>query len=240
MDNEIIVYWAPSAYSHLQGTFALLNLKPKPLINYMVKNKKNDSSAENLYQSCTAFREEFSNTFYIEYPVTTKVYFDENGKVIRNDEVSDWYLDRRSSFENANAVDLDVGVIFFCEEPLKMKITPPYFHKTKTSETAFFTAGAYDISSWFRAIIFTHQTFPNFNYMETVSGEPAMYVSFETDKKIIFKQFVLTDSLFKYGKNCVDFKKIKPFLSFKEMYERFNSGNLNKIILKEIKENLVE
>ena len=101
-------------------------------------------------------------------------------------------------------------------------------------------SGSYDISSWFRSYMFTHQLWPGNNVFETEEGDPAVYVSFDTDKKIVFKQFVLTDALFNYSTACVNYKLIKSFAPFSELYYKFKNGNLHKMVIKEIKDNLVE
>ena len=134
MSEEIVVYWAPSSFPSLQGRFALLNLNPYPLINDLVKRKNKNAKAQESYQSCTAFREEFKNTFYVNYPTTTQINLNEFGMIDRNNIDSPWYIDRLSSFEDSHAIDLDIGLIFFCEEPLKARFYPPFMHKNKSSE----------------------------------------------------------------------------------------------------------
>jgi hypothetical protein len=240
MSEEIIVYWAPASFPNLQGRFALFNLNPQPIINDFVKRKNKNSKAEESYQSCTAFREEFKNTYYINYPVSTKININDFGIIDKSCEDSPWYIDRPSSFENSYALDLDIGLLFFSEHPLKIKFSPPFMHKNKSSNFGFIMSAAYDISSWFRAYMFTHQLWPGVNSFETVEGEPALYVSFDTDKKIIFKQFVVTDKLFEYSIACVNYKNIKPFVPFSELYYKFKNGNMHKMVLNEIKKNLVE
>lgn len=240
MSEEIVVYWAPSSYPNLQGRMALLNMKPIPLINYLVKQKNKKATADESYQSCTAFREEFNNSYFLTYPVSTSIEFDENGSVKKDNPDSGWYIDRASSFENSYAVDLDLGIVFFSEESLKMRITPPFMHKTQMSDYGFMMSGGFDISSWFRSYQFTHQLWPGVNNLKTIEGEAAAYVFFDTNKKVILKQFLLTDKLFNYIQACVDYKKIKKFIPFSELYYKFKEGNLNKLVLNEIKKNLVE
>lgn len=240
MSKKSIVYWAPVSFPKLQGRFALLGLKPVPLINDLVKRKNENSSAEELYQSCTAFREGFKNTYYIKYPITTKIDVNVDGTVNKRSIDTPWFIDRKSSFSNSYALDLDLGIIFFSEDPMIASFTPPYMHKTKTSEYGFIMSGSFDISSWFRPYMFTHQLWPDINNFETIEGDAAVYISFNIDNDIEFKQFILTEKLFDYSTACVNYKFIKKFVPFKELYEKFKFGNLNKMVLKEIKENLVE
>jgi hypothetical protein len=240
MSKKTIVYWSVFSYPHLQSKFALFDLSPKSISSYIIKNRAKKSLPANTYSSCSAFKKQFKNGYYFNYPLTTEIKFDDNGDLIRDTNDINFYLPRESSLANSNAADLDLGFLFFSEDDLEIIATPPYFHKTKTSETCFVTSGSFNISKWFRPVILTHQTFPGHKTISTTEGEPSIYIFFDTENEIQFKKFVLNEKLYDYSKNCAELKITHPFLSLEEIYRRFKNGKVDKMILKEIKENLID
>jgi hypothetical protein len=240
MSKKTIVYWSVFSYPHLQSKFALYDLEPKSISSYIIKNRAKNTSPANTYSSCSSFKKQFHNGYYFNYPLTTEIKFDDNGNIIRDTNDANWYLPRESSLNNSNSADFDLGFLFFSEEDIEIMATPPYLHKTKTSETSFVTSGSFNISKWFRPVMLTHHTFPGHNSISTVEGEPSVYIFFDTENQIEFRKFVLNEKLYDYGKNCVELKLTHPFLSLEEMYTRFKNGKVDKMILKEIKENLVD
>jgi hypothetical protein len=73
MSKKTIVYWSVFSYPHLQSKFGLFDLNPKSISSYMVKNRAKKSLPANTYFSCSAFKKQFKNGYYFNYPLTTKM-----------------------------------------------------------------------------------------------------------------------------------------------------------------------
>jgi hypothetical protein len=86
-----------------------------------------------------------------------------------------------------------------------MRQVPPYMHKVKASETAWISAGSYDISKWFRPIFPSYILWEGETEVSIVKDEPDTYLQFETNKKIIdrcIEKGVFTD-WFLFASQCM-------------------------------------
>ena len=72
-------------------------------------------------------------------------------------------------------------------------------------------------------------------------GEPYFYLEFKTDKKIIFKRFVLTEALRKLSEEAVQAPmRYGKYVPLAKKYEMAKNGKLIEQVKTEILANLVE
>ena len=72
-------------------------------------------------------------------------------------------------------------------------------------------------------------------------NEPIFYVEILTDKKIKIERFMPNDNILKYSASCVNSTKtLGKLLSLNKRYKQFKESSMHKIILNEIKRNVVE
>jgi hypothetical protein len=76
--------------------------------------------------------------------------------------------------------------------------------------------------------------------VEISSNTPLAYVEFITDKKVILKRFEINDKMRKMGSACALSVSVKRNVPLYERYKLFVNSKQDKILLKEIKKNLVE
>ena len=128
----------------------------------------------------------------------------------------------------------------FAEESLQLAINSPYFQKAEHLKYGAIVPGTFDIGNWYRPIIPEFNLWADNNYFHIQSGEPLMYWHFNTDKEIILKRYERTQKLSDIADSLVGFKLVKSSSNLFSRYRNFNETSLRSIILKEIKNNLVE
>ena len=166
--EKITVYWSPWSIPERTASMMLIDLKPTPLMldiqkrrakNPVIPTSKFFEGGD--YQACSALHTFAKNIFILRSPISAEIELDENGTIIKDSVFSNWFIERISSIENSFSVDLDVGWLFFSEEPLSVEITSPYMHKTAHQDYGFTPAAQMDISSWFRPLLSIFQLWQN-------------------------------------------------------------------------------
>lgn len=130
--------------------------------------------------------------------------------------------------------------IFFTDEE-SLPITAyefPFLEQNEISKRCIPIPGQYDIGKWFRPLEFPFILKDNFDEFNVGYEDVLYYIRFHTDKKIVFKQFIVNDKIESYLKSSVSIQnyKSKRYLNLDSFYEKFNH---KKHILKEIKQNLI-
>jgi hypothetical protein len=210
------------------------------------RKEKNPSipNSENLqtsgYQSCTALHELVKNTYILPSPFDLDVHLTTNGEIIRNNSSAQYFLERVSSFKDSFAVDLSLGILLFSESSVNIEVTHPYMNKTSYTDLGFLVFAEYNISSWFRPVALIYHLWENVRNFKVLENEPLAYIKFKTDKKIIFKRFEITSKIENQVFACIDYKFIKPHQPLKKLYASFIESGMQKLVLKEIKENVID
>jgi hypothetical protein len=212
----------------------MLDLEPKLLLADLLKNRASNPRG---YGTCSALRENFFNTYYVNSPLDFDVKWD--GHTIESNYAG-WINQREPSFENRISFDLDFGWLFFSEEPLMVEQRHPYFHNGVLNDYGVMVAGAFDIGRWFRPIQPSFILWDNVNEFHAKANEPIIYLDFKTDKRIIFKQFYQTQRHMDIAEACANQSFIKKGLSLNQRYDLFSKARLRSVVLKDIKANLMD
>jgi hypothetical protein len=215
----------------------LLDMKPRPLIPELMKTKVSMEVNDRQYGRCPAFVDTFRNYFFINPPFDIEVSITEDGRVVSDKK--DWVTNRDPSFVNRWSVDFDIGWLMFSDKSIMMRQYHPYFHNTTFGKHGVVAGGGFDISSWYRPLATTMHLWENVNDLVIKKNEPMFYMHFETEKKIIFKQYYLTDRLQDIAMACADSPNVMRN-TITDKYHAFHRGKLNKIVLAEIKKNIIE
>ena len=142
------------------------------------------------------------------------------------------------SLTNQLLVCYNLQHIFFAEEPVLMRLTSPWFHKSPHMQYGSLIPGNYDIGRWFRPINFEYNLWDGGTKLEIEAGEPLAYIEFGTDRKIVLKRFEATEKLHTIGGEIIHARS-KRWKTLASRYELFDRSPMRKIILKEITENLL-
>jgi hypothetical protein len=237
--KEVIVYWCPFVRND-EYDWNMFYPEPKNLYSELLLKKAKTQDVKNngtSYFSCSAFKERSKNIFTLNTPIKSMVRL-ENGMI------ADGYglqanITRSPQFEDKTSVTLGLSYGFFCEEPLTMHLNPPFLHQNSYTQKTNLFAGGMDISKWFRPINIEFSTGMN-ETVEISSNTPLAYVEFITDKKVILKRFEINDKMRKMGSACALSVSVKRNVPLYERYKLFVNSKQDKILLKEIKKNLVE
>jgi hypothetical protein len=245
--EPIIVYWAPEAVLEKEHQQVLLDMNLRPVLADIQKRRAKNLIARstphdpysNGYQMCSALHEMANNMYYIKAPFDVDIFFNEDGFINNNQEKSDWFITRISSIEGGKSADFDYPYMLFSEEKLEVSLTPPYLHQTSQPEYGFICAVKWDISSWFRGHVLIYQLWEGKNRIYFKKDDPLAYLTFHTDRPIIFKEYKITQEILNIMNACLGHKNIIPFETMKTLYQKFTKTSMKKRLLAEIKNNLV-
>jgi hypothetical protein len=226
--ETVNVYWA---YLTTEQRSTLLNLmwEPPRLLLQSLPPKGTSN-----YTGCKAVSTYYNNSYVLYHAVNSSVV----PSTLKDGEYGLWDI-REGSFQNSYTVDYDHAWVFFAEEPVVIELTPPYMHQTVTSHYGHITAGAYDISQWFRPLTLTYQLWQDQNYLEVKKGEAAAYFHFHTNKKVVLRQFEMSDEIRSIAFQSVELKQVLPNLPLTDLYSRFTRSKRDKNVLRLIKERLL-
>lgn len=236
------VYWAPWYILQDMYNWNILFLEPKRLLNNIVEETK-DLKCERVKSMwrCPAFNNLGKNTFYVENPLTTE--FDivdntEKGKELVYTGLHK-YLCQLS--KNGNTFTYGLNYIFFSEDDLELMVTSPHFSKNvKYTKYARLVPGRYNISKWFRPVSLEMLFDDNQTHFRMEEYEHLAYFTFLTDDVVEMKRFDLNDNLRKISETCSDVSSWWANVPLVNRYERFLKTKTNKLVMSEIKKQLVE
>lgn len=231
--KNIEVYWAIVAKTDEFAEKALLVEEPVNLINDLssIYNK------ESKVFSCPSVKNKHKNTFVYKLP------FDIDASSLGGETLfssSNNISQRKPMYENSISFDIDSQIVFFCFEELEMQTTPPYFHQTSYSQLGHSPSGQFNIGNWFRPSSPNISTYPGITFFKASAGEPIIYYHFITDKKVVLKQFLLSERLMNIMNASVNLKIKIPNQSLEALYNRFKKSKLKNIIKQEITDNLLD
>ena len=243
------IYWAPAItarktddhkwFNNL-GQYAYPNMRT---LQSDLMQDKNPHRGPSTYLSCPAATTIFKNTVVMYNAINCEYKYDlSDFDNVRFEPKSNPSLNvsipRPPARINKPTVEFQLRWLFFAEEPVIMRVTPPMFHPPKYTKYASCVPGQYDIGRWIRPVSFELQMWEDVGEIKFEEGEPLMYATFETDKKIKLQRFMVSDAL----ENHVLDGLVRTFgqnLGLEERYEIFENSSLKDIILKEIRSNLV-
>jgi hypothetical protein len=101
--------------------------------------------------------------------------------------------------------------------------------------------GEFDIGQWFRPINWELQMWEKEGILSFEEGEPAFYLEFKTDKKLVFKKVKLTEEIRNVSAECgTSPKYFGKFLPLEKRYKRFREAGMRERLLSELRANVIE
>lgn len=256
MKDTVTVYWSPSFAPNFP-TLNMLYRTPTPVLNRL-RNSQIKSLPGTLF-SCPATTSLFKNIFELSLPINIEVYLTEEDK--KNEVLSPFGKDilngiapiglmknRLSNLDGYFTCGIGgFGWIFFSEEPLVARFTPPYFPPSLyPAPGALLASGEFDIGNWYRPMNFEYHVPLDVDKLTFKSEEPVGYIEFKTEKEIIFKRYQMNNALYLLVEEVMSTTRYskfwgkKNYLPLLKRYELFKKSELNKQILNEIKKTLIE
>jgi hypothetical protein len=245
-NDTVNVYWAP-AYSintNQKQEWNMIYQDPKNLFTDLNKDK-NIATSKTSYFVCPATKDLFKKTYFFNNTVNCKYEYDftVNPPIIKpiTDNFISLDIIREPSMNGYPLVGLSLFYILFSEESLIATFSHPTFHKPGYTKYGTCVPGEFDIGQWFRPYPMEIQLWEERGVFELKEGEPLFYVKLNTDKKVNLQRFHFNEQLSSYVDHCINYKNIFGFFHpLSQMYSKFRQSRLNSLILKEIKNNIVE
>ena len=238
-NKTLDVFWCPY-WSYREDDWNILYNDLENLYSDLEKNKNKLVDKKNNLFLCPVVRNFTKNTFVIKNPIKSHIEIVDNKIIYKSINYIDSKIARPPSLDNNILVNYGISYIFFCEENLNMALTSPFFSNSQHLKYGSIVPGKFDISSWFRNINFEYNLWNNEKTLIIEKDEDIAYVNFETEKNVNLIRFNLSDKLNKYAASCGTSTRWETFVPLIDRYKRFLKSRTNKLVLKEIKKNLVK
>jgi hypothetical protein len=248
MAEELVVYWSPANFTVTEESWNLLYLEPE-----LVNNKLREMSTgyARSIKACPASKFYLNNLFSLKIPFSDEITLPVDFLNLTHMDEGEAFLDtksilaikrvRPSSYVGYSNLSYNLGWLFFCEEPLVARLTPPTIPPTSPAEGAILSSGEFDVGQWFRPILIDYHIPLTTQSLSFKENDDIAYIKFETSKKVVLKRFLLKETLNNIMSESV-FSPVRygKFKTLSERYEMARRTKVLNIISSEIKKNLVE
>lgn len=239
MSKELVVYWSP--YQGFEGTntnFNLLYKQPELLKHTLTVNQNNKQ--RNFFR-CPGFINAIDNVYVIENPIRSELKIDGDTVYALSQHYMNGKVVGGPSIEGCQVFEYAVQNIFFCEEDLNMLVTAPWFSgNAQHLKYGQLVPGRFNIGQWFRPFNIEVQLNKNINTILFEEGEHLAYINFLTDKKIKIKRFEFNQDLYRLSLGCSTSMQWEERIPLAKRYKRFMETKTNKLVIKHIKQNLID
>lgn len=247
--DELVVYWAPTPFLENESSWNLLYHEPEPLFKYLLNYSDNPDA---LIFKCPATRNLSKNIFVVKSMIDNKFdmsadqlqSFEDNypiGEPLPLDSKVSITKTRESNFKNHIDVNYNLAWSMFAEEPVIMRMTAPYMPSVTPVKNALLASGEFDIGRWFRPINLDYHFPIADSTFELNINDPIAFFEFQTDKKIVFKRFSQDSRIRELSVEMATaglrYWDKMPIL---EKYKHAQQSGIRNLVLKYIKDNVVE
>lgn len=246
MSKEVTVYWAPENTWELPelGEWNMLYPEPVTLFSELTKLRTPDAGTRT-YFSCPAAGDMMRNSYVFKNTIPSEYEYDFTGE---NRVVTpvlptymNWEIRRNPTITTGPLINFMMHWSFFAEEPLQASFTPPMLHKPGYTKYGTIIPGTFDIGQWFRPYTFEAQMWEQKGKFIINEDEPIFYTEFLTDKKVNLKRFKMNATLASYQEHCSTSGRLWGLgTPLEKRYQRFKESKMRELILKEIKNNLID
>lgn len=241
MSKTLTVYWSYFTDLYLTPTTntELAQYSPNyPIRKHMIDkySKLNNKDDLKNYFRCPASIAPLKNIFGIRSHMDYS--FEKIGRTFSSSDDSlerfnDSFLQRESSLD---FITLKWRLLLFSKESVDVVMQPGYLEENDFNNNTILLPGQYNISKWLRPL---EPTFIlNSKKLKIKRGDILYYLKFNTNKKIIFKNFEFNNEIENLVRKSIDLKTYVPNLTLRKLYNLFTGRNFDRRVLKEINNNL--
>jgi hypothetical protein len=237
MKNKI--YWAPCVDQYDEVDWSIL-YKDLTILHKSLAKKVDTSiiPGDNMIH-CPAVRELTSKIAVIKSPMTCHYKLKDNNFIPTSKHHLATKKTHADNFKNNYLFTTPLSYIFFSESDINMTLSAPYFSESKHLQYGSLVPGRFNISKWFRNISIEFNLWTNVNEFKLKEDEPIAYVHFDSEEDIELVRFDFNEKLFKLMKSCATSNNWEKYVPFNKRYKRFKESMMHKLILKQIKENII-
>mgnify|MGYP006081069827 FL=1 len=235
------VYWAPD-YEHTSIDWNMLYADPISVFDKSYKQKTDVNKYDSMFY-CPAFKHLAKNTLEFKNPLTSTFEFDNNGQMIPPTTRQGVFANvvREPNLHDQILLEYGLRYVFFTDaDSLDCTLTAPWFNNSPWQKTATMVPARYDIGKWFRAVNVEFMLDPGLKKFTIKEDEPLCYFGFGTEKPIEFIRFKMNDELKRYSVACSTSTSWDSWVPLANRYARFKETRMKQLVLKQIKENLVD
>jgi hypothetical protein len=229
----INVYWACIDENWM------LAREPEPVRDSLLKLNIITNDPDTHINKCPAFQDHIKNLYGLKSIYNYDLSFSDNQ--IRSNSYDQNFFDKMISIRSIDNKFLSYKMkyIFFTDgDSLRTTFYEfPFLEDNDFSKKCIPLTAEFDIGKWFRNTEYPFILKKEFNSLNIKEGDVYSYMRFHTDKKINFKQFRFSNLLHEYRLDGFNLTNVKSFKKLKNYYSCFKNKEL---ILKEIKNNLLE
>lgn len=243
MSKNINLYWSicgGDTEDDYTDALYLLTEEPDNLYDHLVKNiDKEDVNTSN-YTLCPAVINETKKIYIVRSPIDYTISW--TGDSLTTNEYGQSFFDKMVYVRSINSGYITLGfprIVVYADSEVYLKQYPAFLNESDFSRKTRMVPGGFDISSWFRPLDPTFQILEKNTTIEIKKGDPLYYIIVDTDEEVTFKKFMMTADLRSMMGKCTKLKALITNRKLKTLYSMFTRSNLNKIILNNIKSQLV-
>ena len=244
--DTITVYWGPGERLPYPSRNNMIHRKPESLLSFI----HGERTPEAQQVRCPAIKDRLDNVYVMKSAVDDTFDFNLDEVAAVKDGYDQHIYDVDSKFKviktrvpnlkNYYPATYMLSWLFFASEPVMAKFTAPYYPAFSPIKGALLATGEYDIGRWFRPVALDYHIPIDQSHFELHKDDPVMFVEFMTDKKVVFKRFQPDDILHSLSVEYANTPtSVGPNLSLEERYELAEDSEMTKIVLANIKKNLV-
>lgn len=255
--DTITVYWSTPNYLPENESWSMLYEEPVSLLSELRKERSDAANGANTIYGCPASNDTFTNLFLVKQAVDNVIMFDKNVLLDAEKEVSknpnsqgvyipsnsgvNLWAARPSSYKNSVNLLCNQGWLFFAEEPLLAEFTAPYYPPISPGVNVRLSPGRFDIGQWFRPFHLDYHIPIDAKELNFRRGDPLFYIKLHTNKKVVFKRFVMNKELDNLHSEYVKSpSRYGSFIPLVKKYEMAQKAKMTEQVLHQIKKNCVE
>lgn len=242
--KPINVYWSP--FSDIQGFNTSHTYLPlRSLFDETFTRRNTDNTTPSFFQ-CPATSTLLKNTFVMRSPVEEKITVGDSKADIaipKNREKSTHIkaeIFHQPSIKNQRLVYLNHPFIMFSDEDLMATLTAPFFEKSNIAQFGAVVPGQFNIGKWFRPLNSELNLWDGVTEVPISVNDALCYVQLQTERVVNLQRFQINKRLTDIALGLVHNKVLSKLARMSENYRVFEDAKLRTIILKEIKENLLD
>jgi hypothetical protein len=235
---SITVYWAPN-YEFGNIDWNMLYADPISVFDKQIEQKTTVDKWDSMFY-CPAFKNLTKNTLEFKNPLASTFLFDEQGNVTPSKNGMTAQTVRQPNIKDRFLLEYGITPIFFSDADISVTMTSPWLETPQWASQANIVPGRYNIGKWFRAVNIEFMMGQGIKELTIEKDEPLAYFTFNTDEHVKFVRFKMDPELRRYSVSCATSTSWEPWIPLADRYRRFQESRMRSIILKKIKENIVE
>jgi hypothetical protein len=237
-DKKTKVYWAP-VFFDTDKNWNMFYYDLESLYDFHRKDISKKSGSNNFFY-CPAFKNLAKNTFLIKNPIHSHFVFEDGVAKVKSKNFVKIDMQHEPTIEDNQLLCYGMSYVFFSEDPVTLKLTSPFFNKSDYVKFGNLVPGQLKIDSWFRVLNLEFNLWNNVNEFELKEDEIIGYVNFENNESDIeLIRFEMNDTLYSYASACGTSTTWETFVPLVKRYNRFKKTRTNKLVIAEIKKNIV-